>query len=56
MPCVDGAVVATTKMSPSWHTSTAAWIMRLSPGCDSTVTAVPATFAPTWIGRRSGPR
>ena len=32
IPWVDGAVLTTTKTSPSWHTSTAAWIMMLSPG------------------------
>jgi len=28
----DGAVLTTTSTSPAWHTSTAAWIMMLSPG------------------------
>ena len=41
-----GAVFVTTRTSPGWQTSTAAWIMRLSPGWHETVTAEPATT--TW--------
>src|SRR5262245_54850291 len=55
MPCEDGAVLVTTRTSPSSHTSTAAWIIRLSPGWLDTVTAVPATRTPCWIGRMSAP-
>ena len=55
MPWVDGAVLVTTSTSPSRHTSTAAWIIRLSPGWHDTVTAVPARRTPCWIGRRCGP-
>ncbi|AKJ15142.1 hypothetical protein ABB07_35305 [Streptomyces incarnatus] len=51
IPSVDGEVVVTTRMSPAPHCSTAAWIIRLSPGQDSTVTAVPATRTPCWTGR-----
>ena len=42
MPSVLSAVQPTTRMSPGWHCSTATWIIQLSPGCASTVTAVPA--------------
>ena len=45
----------TTSRSPAWHCSTAAWIMRLSPGQHSAVTAVPPVRVPSWIGRRPGP-
>ncbi|KUN27995.1 hypothetical protein AQJ11_15475 [Streptomyces corchorusii] len=51
-PSVEGEVVVTTRRSPPRHCSTAAWIMRLSPGQDGTVTAVPATRTPCWTGRR----
>ena len=51
IPSVRGEVVVTTRMSPAPHCSTAAWIIRLSPGQHSTVTAVPAIRAPGWIGR-----
>lgn len=54
-PSRDGEVVVTTRTSPSRHCSTAAWIIRLSPGQHSAVTAVPPIRAPSWIGRRSGP-
>ncbi len=43
-------------MSPSWHCSTAAWIMRLSPGRHRAVTAVPAMRTSCWTGRNPGPR
>ena len=56
IPCVEGAVVVTTSTSPGQQTSTAAWIMMLSPGWLSTVTADPAILIPCWIGRSSGPR
>ena len=52
IPSVDGEVVVTTRMSPSPHCSTAAWIIRLSPGQDSTVTAVPAMRVPCWLACR----
>ena len=55
MPWDDGAVFVTTSTSPALHTSTAAWIIRLSPGWQRTVTAEPASRVPCWIGRRSGP-
>src|SRR6185295_52964 len=45
IPCVDSNVVATTKTSPGSQTSTAAWIIRLSPAGHNTVTAEPATRA-----------
>lgn len=54
-PSVHGEVVVTTRTSPSPHCSTAAWIIRLSPGQLSTVTAVPATRTPCWTGRIPGP-
>src|SRR5512133_3982504 len=41
IPSVHGEVVVTTSRSPPWHCSTAAWIMRLSPGQHSAVTAGP---------------
>ena len=46
---VGGA--ADHQMSPFWHCSTATWIIQLSPGCASTVTAGPAICAPAQIGR-----
>src|SRR5580658_1710940 len=45
MPSVESEPVVTTRTSPGWHTATAAWIMRLSPDWQSTVTAGPATLA-----------
>ena len=51
MPSVLSAVQPTTRMSPFWHCSTATWIIQLSPGCASTVTAGPAIEAPAQIGR-----
>ena len=45
-PSVFGDVVVTTRMSPGRHCSTAAWIIRLSPGQHRTVTAVPPVRAP----------
>ena len=45
MPSVDSAVQVTTRTSPAWHSSIAAWIIRLSPAWHSTVTAGPATRA-----------
>ena len=56
IPSVDGEVVVTTSRSPARHCSAAAWIMRLSPGQHSTVTAVPPIRAPSWMGRSPGPR
>ena len=41
MPSVLSAVQPTTRISPGLHCSTATWIIQLSPGCTSTVTAVP---------------
>jgi hypothetical protein len=46
VPVVAREVGATTRMSPSWHCSTATWIIQLSPGGTLTVTAVPAIAAP----------
>jgi hypothetical protein len=40
------AVTAATTTSPGWICSAATCIIQLSPGCSSTVTAVPQTFAP----------
>ena len=45
MPSVESDSVVTTSTSPGWHTSIAAWIIRLSPDWHSTVTAGPATRA-----------
>src|SRR4030095_275881 len=45
IPSVDSDVGATTSTSPVAQTSIAAWIIRLSPGGQETVTADPATFA-----------
>src|SRR5690606_1651295 len=56
IPSVDGDVVATTSTSPGRHCSTATWIIRLSPGHDSTVTAVPPIRDPRCTGRMDGPR
>ena len=55
-PSPFGDVVVMTMMSPGLACSTAAWIIRLSPGQHSTVSAVPAMRAPCWFGRMSGPR
>ena len=55
-PSVEGEFVATTRTSPGRHCSTATWIIRLSPGQHSTVTAVPPMRAPGQAGRSSGPR
>ena len=55
MPWVDGAVLATTSRSPAWHVSTAAWIMMLSPGWLSTVTADPAILVSCWRATMCGP-
>ncbi len=43
---VDGDVVVTTRTSPGPHCSMLAWIMRLSPGGQSTVTAAPQILMP----------
>ena len=48
-------MVVTTRTSPGRHCSIAAWIIRLSPGQFSTVTAEPAIRAPSWIGRSAAP-
>ncbi len=45
-PSVQNDVGATTRMLPGVHTSTATWIIRLSPGGSDTVTAGPAMAAP----------
>src|ERR1700682_1222839 len=37
IPSVDSDVVVTTSTSPGRHSSIAAWIIRLSPGCDEIV-------------------
>ena len=55
-PPADGDVVVTTRTSPNRHCSTAAWIMRLSPGQQTAVTAVPPIRDPRWTGRIPGPR
>src|SRR5215469_15812863 len=55
-PSVDGDEVVTTRKSPAQHCSTAAWIMRLSPGQHSAVTAVPPTRMPGQAGRMPVPR
>ena len=44
MPSVDSEVVVTTRMSPCRQNSIAAWIMRLSPGWQEIVMAVPAAL------------
>ncbi|MNR08703.1 hypothetical protein D3C85_1248710 [compost metagenome] len=51
---MQSLVRATTSTSPGWIISTATWIIQLSPGCISAVTALPAMAAPDWIGRRYG--
>ncbi len=51
MPSVLSAVQPTTSTSPFWHCSIATWIIQLSPGCASTVTAGPQIEAPDQIGR-----
>ena len=55
-PSLLGETVVTTMMSPGRACSTAAWIIRLSPGQQITVSAVPAMRAPCWLGRIPGPR
>ena len=45
IPSVDSEVVVTTRTSPGWQTSIAAWIIRLSPGADEIVMALPPTLA-----------
>ena len=45
-PSVQSAVTAATTMSPGRICSAATCIIQLSPGCSSTVTAVPETCAP----------
>ena len=45
IPSVDSAVVVTTSTSPSRHSSSDAWIIRLSPAWHDTVIALPATLA-----------
>src|SRR6185369_17199309 len=51
IPSELSAVQPTTRTSPFWHCSTATWIIQLSPGCASTVTADPAICAPAQTGR-----
>ncbi len=50
-PNAESVVGTTTSTSPSPACSIAAWTMRLSPGAQETVTAVPEIDAPCWIGR-----
>jgi hypothetical protein len=45
-PSVLSAVQAATTMSPGWICSATTCIIQLSPGCSSTVTAVPETCGP----------
>src|SRR5215813_3130351 len=45
---------ATTRMSPFFSTSQATWIIQLSPGWQSAVTALPAACAPRHTGRMYG--
>jgi hypothetical protein len=45
-PSVFSDVQAHTTMSPGWICSATTCIIQLSPGCTSTVTAVPDTCAP----------
>ena len=45
-PSLEGAIVPTTSTSPACASSTATWIIQLSPGGTSTVTAEPAAAAP----------
>ena len=47
----SGSVMSVTSTSPLRHCSTATWIIQLSPGCASTVTAGPPIEAPAQIGR-----
>src|SRR5262249_61787544 len=54
IPSVDSDVVETTRMSPFWQNSIEAWIIRLSPGWQEIVIAVPAAFAAGYIGRIYG--
>src|SRR5262245_18413055 len=54
IPSVDSEVVDTTRMSPFWQNSIEAWIIRLSPGWQEIVIAVPAAFAAGYIGRIYG--
>jgi len=42
---------AATTTSPGRICSAATCIIQLSPGCSSTVTAVPETCTPVWMGR-----
>jgi len=42
---------ATTSTSPGFSTSAATWIIQLSPGWQSAVTALPAIRAPRHTGR-----
>src|SRR5207237_2132490 len=52
MPSALSALHPTTRISPGLHCSTATWIIQLSPGCTSAVTAVPAASPPAQTGRR----
>ena len=45
-PSVFSTVQAATTTSPGWIASAATCIIQLSPGCSSTVTAVPHICAP----------
>jgi hypothetical protein len=51
MPSVLSVVQATTSMSPGLHCSMATWSIQLSPGCASTVTAVPGDLRAGQTGR-----
>src|SRR5215470_14010870 len=53
-PSVFSLEQATTRTSPGFSTSQATWIIQLSPGWHSTVTALPATLAPRHTGRMCG--
>ena len=50
-PSVFSLEQATTRISPFPSTSQATWIITLSPGWHSAVTALPATHAPRHTGR-----
>src|ERR1700749_4627315 len=53
-PSLQGELGATTSTSPGLHTSTATWIIQLSPGGTKTVTAGPASDGPGEKGRIYG--
>jgi len=51
MPSLFSEVHASTTTSPGWICSATTCSIQLSPGCVSTVTAVPQTCAPAHTGR-----